>query len=142
MSSFASFEELEVWKSAREVVREVYTVTMHSKFSSDFALRDQLRRASISIVSNIAEGFERSGNVEFIRFLYIAKGSAGEARAQLYLALDLNYVDSASFKKLSGKLVSVSRQLSAFIGYLEGSPLTVKTVRSVRTSGAARVLKS
>ena len=137
MSVFASFEELEVWRVARKAVREVYTLTKSPAFAADFGLRDQLRRASVSIVSNIAEGFERSGNAEFIRFLYIAKGSAGEARAQLYLALDLGYIDSAAFRVSNEQFISISRQLSAFIKYLERSPLTVKRVRNSRTRSSA-----
>jgi four helix bundle protein len=126
MATARSFEELDVWKSARHLVKEIYTVTQAGAFAKDFGLRDQLRRAAVSIVSNIAEGFERTGNPEFIRFLGLAKGSAGEVRAQLYIALDLDYVSEGQFQNLSRQVSSISRQISALITYLEGfrtSPL-------------------
>lgn len=82
------FEDLEVWKEARRLTNRIYRMTQDAKFSKDFGLRDQIQRAVVSIMSNIAEGFERGGNQEFIQFLYIAKGSCGEVRSQLYVALD------------------------------------------------------
>ncbi len=87
MSSFKSFEEIESWQKARELTRKVYAVSNQGAFTKDFGLRDQIRRASVSIMSNIAEGFERDGNREFLQFLAVAKGSSGEVRAQLYVAL-------------------------------------------------------
>jgi len=82
------FEDLESWKKARTLTNEVYKATTAGNFVRDFALKDQIRRASISILSNIAEGFERGGDKEFLQFLAVAKGSCGEVRAQLYIALD------------------------------------------------------
>ena len=87
-----TFEDLEIWKDARALTREIYQLTRDSKFSNDFALRDQIRRAAVSIMSNIAEGFERGGNQEFIQFLYVAKASCGEVRSQLYVTLDQSYI--------------------------------------------------
>src|ERR1043166_8669134 len=87
-----NFEDLEIWKSARDLTKEIYRLTSEQRFSKDFRFRDQIRGASISIMSNVAEGFERGGNQEFIQFLYIAKGSCGEVRSQLYIALDQSYV--------------------------------------------------
>ncbi|TAK06448.1 four helix bundle protein, partial [bacterium] len=87
-----SFEDLEVWKETRRLSKEIYAATQDAKFSKDFGLRDQIRRAAVSVMSNIAEGFERGGNQEFIQFLYIAKGSCGEVRSQLYVALDQGYI--------------------------------------------------
>ena len=83
-----NFEDLEIWKDARALTRAIYQLTSDSKFSKDLGLRDQIRRASVSIMSNIAEGFERGGNQEFIQFLYVAKASCGEVRSQLYVAMD------------------------------------------------------
>ena len=80
------FEDLEVWQEARQLTRQVYRLTNNSKFSKDFGLSNQIQRAAVSIMSNVAEGFERGGNQEFIQFLYIAKGSCGEVRSQLYVA--------------------------------------------------------
>jgi four helix bundle protein len=98
MATVKTFEGLEVWQHARKLVKEIYGVSNRGPFSKDFGLRDQLRRASISILSNIAEGFERSGNKEFAHFLFMAKGSAGELRAQLYVALDLAYISANDFQ--------------------------------------------
>jgi four helix bundle protein len=122
MPGVNSFEELEVWKKARGLVREIYKATGSGLFSKDFGLKEQLRRAAVSIVSNIAEGFERSGNREFVHFLYIAKGSAGEVRAQLYLGLDLMYLSEEAFQDLNATVTALSRQLGAFIKYLESAP--------------------
>jgi four helix bundle protein len=132
MATVSSFEELDVWKNARSLGKEIYIATAKNGFQKDFGLRDQLRRATVSIVSNIAEGFERSGNPEFVRFLYIAKGSAGEVRAQLYLALDLGYVDAARFQVLNESVVKVSRQLSALIKYLERTEAVQRIGRARR----------
>ena len=109
---------MEVWKFAREYIAKIYEVTNCEKFNKDFALKDRLRKAGISIVSNISEGFERQGNAEFIRFLYIAKASAGETRAQLYIALDLDYLEEEDFKQLIAKSEVISKSISGFIKYL------------------------
>jgi four helix bundle protein len=90
VGTIKQFEDLEAWKKARELGNAIYKVTSDGSFSRDFVLRDQIRRAVVSISSNIAEGFERSGDGEFNRFLAIAKGSCGELRSQLYLAFDQN----------------------------------------------------
>ena len=92
MASFRTFEEIEAWKKSRELVRAIYQATSLGAFSTDYGLRDQIRRASVSIMSNIAEGFEREGTKEFVQFLSIAKASAGEVRSQLYVALDQGYI--------------------------------------------------
>lgn len=134
MATVTSFEGLAVWKNARSLAKEVYVSTQESGFKTDFALRDQLRRAAVSIVSNIAEGFERSGNPEFIRFLYMAKGSAGEVRAQLYLALDLGYLPAARFQVLTDRALSISKQLSALIKYLERTEVGKRSERIKNTA--------
>jgi len=110
-----NFEDLEIWKDARLLTREIYNLSMAPRFfSKDFALRDQMRRAAVSIMSNIAEGFERGGNQEFVQFLYIAKGSCGEVRSQLYVALDQEYVD----RKATDDLLVVLKRLSVMIKHL------------------------
>ncbi len=116
-----SFEELPVWQKARELVQYIYSLTKEDPFRRDFSLVDQIRRAVISIMSNVAEGFERGSNTEFIQFLYIAKGSAGETRAQLYAAFDQGYVTEEQFKKGCALCRNVSGQLSGLIDYLKGS---------------------
>jgi four helix bundle protein len=116
------FEDIESWKKARKLTKEIYEATATGKFFRDFGLKDQIRRASVSILSNIAEGFERGGDKEFSQFLGIAKGSCGEVRAQLYVALDQGYLSQESFDTLSTHAVEVSELLSGFIRYLKGSP--------------------
>ena len=98
MAVFKTFEEINAWQNARELVKDVYAMTGSGDFSKDYGLKDQIQRASISICSNIAEGFERRGNKEFINFLWIAKGSAAEVCSQLYNARDLGYITDKGFK--------------------------------------------
>jgi four helix bundle protein len=112
------FEELRSWQQGRELARQVYDLTHRSAFSKDFALRDQIRRAVISITSNIAEGFERDGRQEFIQFLSIAKGSCGEVRSQLYLAEDQGYLDRQEANQLRGLAFSISRLIAGLMTYL------------------------
>lgn len=116
-----SFEELPIWQKARELVRYIYTLTKKDPFCRDFSLVDQIRRASTSVMYNTSEGFERGSNTEFIQFLYIAKGSAGETRAQLYVALDQGYITRDEFEKGFLLCKDVSGQLSGLIEYLKGS---------------------
>ena len=115
------FEDLEVWKEARRLTQQVYQATEDTRFSKDFGLRDQIRRASVSVMSNIAEGFERGGNQEFMQFLYIAKGSCGEVRSQLYMALDQGYVSKEHFVQMFNSFKKLSGMISNLIDYLKGS---------------------
>jgi four helix bundle protein len=103
------FEDLVVWQKARVLTNEIYKITKKSEFSKDLGLKDQIQRASVSIMSNIAEGFERGSKEEFIQFLYIARGSCGEVRTQLYVAKDQNYITEEEFQKLQKLAVEVSR---------------------------------
>ena len=112
------FEDLEVWQKARILVKEIYTLTMNDKFRKDFGLKEQIQRSAVSILSNITEGFERQNNKEFIKFLIYAKGSAGEVRAQLYLAFDLEYITEKEFECANRKVLEISQQLTNFIKYL------------------------
>jgi len=121
--SIKRFEDIESWRKGRECTRLVYEMSSRDKFARDFALRDQIRRASISVMSNIAEGFERSGDREFINFLSIAKGSCGEARAQLYVALDQYYITEQEFSTAYELFVETSRLISGFMKYLQQSEL-------------------
>ncbi len=115
-----SFEEMPVWNKSRELVKFVYGITKSKEFSKDFSLTDQIRRAAVSAMSNVAEGFERGSNTEFIQFLYIAKGSCGEVRTQLYAALDQAYISSEEFQSGKELCVDISGQLSGLIQYLKG----------------------
>lgn len=115
------FEELEIWKEARLLTNAIYKITLDSAFSKDFGLRDQIRRAAVSIMSNIAEGFERGGNPELIQFLYIAKGSCGEVRSQLYVAKDQGYIVDEKFNELFKSFKRLSVMISNMIAYLKSS---------------------
>ena len=121
MAAIERFEDIEGWKLARRVTKRVYDLSSTGEFSRDFALVNQIRRASISIMSNIAEGFERDGNKEFIQFLSIAKGSCGEVRSQLYIAADQEYVDARTFDDVLNLLVETSRTISGLMKYLKQS---------------------
>ena len=122
MAKFNSFEEIISWQKARVLNFEIYSITnKNESFKRDFGLRDQIRRATISISSNIAEGFERQTTKEFIRFLYIAKASAGEVRSQLYLAYDLEYIEKEAFEKLKFKVNEVSKLISGLLTYLHST---------------------
>jgi four helix bundle protein len=123
MAKIERFEDLISWQKARELNRLVYKISANGTFAKDFGLRDQIRRASISIMSNIAEGFERGGDKEFAQFLSNAKGSCGEVRCQLYAALDEKYLSEAEFKQLSERSMEVSRLISGFMTYLRRSEL-------------------
>lgn len=123
MATIEKFEDIEAWKLAREVTRSTYEISSTGAFARDFALCNQMRRAAISVLSNIAEGFERSGNKEFLNFLAIAKASCGEVRAQLYVALDQKYIDEKKFGELSEKLSETSRVIAGFMRYLQQTEL-------------------
>lgn len=122
MAKLNSFEEIIAWQKSRELNKSIYALTNSNKnFNKDYGLRDQIRRASISISSNIAEGFERETTKEFIRFLFIAKASAGECRSQIYLAFDLEYITFEQFNELKNKISEVSKLISGFIKYLNST---------------------
>src|SRR5438445_6940835 len=121
MATFKTFEDIDAWQRSRELTNLIYKVTAEGAFSKDYGLKDQIRRASVSIMSNIAEGFERSGTGEFAHFLSTAKGSAGEVRSQLYVALDQEYVTRNAFETLSNHAVEVSRMISGLMKYLRAS---------------------
>jgi four helix bundle protein len=107
------FEDVIAWQKARSLTCEVYRVSNQGAFARDFALRDQVRRACISVMSNIAEGFERYSGAEFKHFLAVARGSAAEVRSQLYLACDLGYVDQETFDRFRRDCSEISRLLGA-----------------------------
>ena len=126
-----SFEDMQVWQDAREFVKSVYNLTSEYKFKRDYGLRDQIRRAVVSIMNNISEGFERDNNKEFIKFLGYAKGSAGEVRSMLYVALDQKYISEDSFEKNYNEVVSIIKQISNFKKYLRNY-LIKGTINKVR----------
>ncbi len=119
MATAKQFEDLGVWQDARVLVKGIYQASKQRTFYRDFGLRDQIRRAATSTMSNIAEGFERGTRKEFIQFLNISKGSTGEIRSQLYVALDQEYITEKACDELREKALSLSRRLATLIRYLE-----------------------
>ena len=122
MGAVKVFEDLEVWKEARVLVRQVYKATLNQTFKKDRSLVDQIRRASVSIMANIAEGFDRSSRADFIRYLEYSLGSASEVRNHLYVAIDLKYLTEEEFANLLDAAVRLSKRLSTFIKYLRNHP--------------------
>jgi four helix bundle protein len=119
MATYESFEDLEVWQLAMDLCTEVYLITNFEAFSKDFGLKDQIRRCSVSVPSNIAEGFERDSKNQFIYFLTIAKGSCGELKTQLMIAKNMNYIDEKTYMQLAEKSTLTGKQLGGFIKYLK-----------------------
>ena len=121
MATFKTFEEIDCWKRARELTRAIYSVSSKSPFSRDFGLKDQIRKASVSVMSNIAEGFDRNGTAEFVQFLATAKASAAEVRCQLYVAIDQGYIREAEFLELSQLASETGKMVGGLMKYLRGS---------------------
>ena len=132
MTTSKRFEDLEVWQRAKDLTNLIYKYSTDGSFSRDFGLRDQMRRASVSIMANIAEGFESQTQAMFIKYLGHAKGSAGELRAQLYLAKDQGYISEESFSEMFSLSEICSKQLARFVQYLENQP----NARRMREDGA------
>ena len=122
MGTISRFEEIEAWQYARELTKRIYQLSALGEFSRDFGLRDQIRRAAVSIMSNIAEGFESQTQSLFIKYLGIAKASAGEVRSQLYIASDLGYLSPEDLRNTINLTEKVSRLIFGFIKYLQSLP--------------------
>lgn len=123
MATFKCFEDIEAWQKGRELTNEIYALSNTGKFNRDIGLREQLRKACVSITSNIAEGFERGGTKEFIQFLSISKGSSGEVKSQLYVALDQGYLNQDSFNRLFIKATEVGKLAGGLMNYLRRSEI-------------------
>lgn len=121
MSTLKCFEDIEVWQLAREFNKSIHHLIQNSGILNNFKLRDQMYGSGGSIMDNIAEGFERDNNREFVLFLSYAKGSAGEIRSQLYRSLDFNYIDEGAFETHCAKAKRISRKLRKLIDYLKKS---------------------
>jgi four helix bundle protein len=121
MATLNRFEDLKIWQDARRFNKNLFSVLLLVDDVKFGFLKNHLFKTSGSIMDNIAEGFEREGNKEFIQFLYYSKGSAGEIRSQLYRAFDLNQISEENFNDLSKQLLNISSQLSLFIKYLKNS---------------------
>ena len=122
MAKVESFEDLEVWKLARVLAGKIHSFSSQGDFCKDYGFKDQIQRAAVSIVSNVAEGFERQSNNQFLHFLDIAVGSAGEVRAQLYLALDFGYIDRQQFLDATSDAKKIGRMLTKLMQYLRTVP--------------------
>jgi len=123
MAKITRFEDVEAWRLGRELTKKVYEASSRGSFSRDFGLRDQIRRAAVSVMSNIAEGFECGGDKEFRQFLSLAKGSAGELRSQLYVAVDVGLLSQDQFAELYSLANDTARMVAGFMRYLGGSEL-------------------
>ena len=123
MATFKTFEDIEAWQKSRILADKIYRLSREGDVSRDFKLRDQVNGAAGSIMDNIAEGFEREGTREFVQFLSIAKGSAGEVRSQLYRVLDHGYISQESFNELQEEVITISKQISGLMNYLKRSEL-------------------
>lgn len=123
MTTIKRFEDLEVWKSSRELCRKIKKISDTTTLNKDYALKDQILRSSGSCMDNIAEGFERDGNKEFINFLYISKGSIGETRSQVHRSFDFGHIDQKTYDDLLNDCLNLSSQISHFINYLHNSEI-------------------
>jgi len=119
MTAFKSFEEIISWQKARVLCKEIYILSSNDKFAKDFGLRDQIRRSAVSIMANIAEGYERKSDGDFKRLLNISKGSLAEVKSHLYIALDLEYISDDKFKKLASDIDEINKTLYGLINYLK-----------------------
>ena len=131
MPTITRFEDIEAWKTARELTRMIYSLTDQGPFAKGFGLRNQIQRAAVSVMSNIAEGFESRTQAQFLEYLGRSKASAGEVRCQLYIALDLKYLAQEQFKQAFDLADKSSRQIARFMIYLETHPQS----RRVRDEG-------
>ena len=121
MATVSSFEDLEIWQLARQQAVVIFQLFSQEPLSKDWGLKDQINKSSGSVMDNIAEGFERSGNKEFNNFLLIAKGSNGEVRSQLCRVFDRNYISTEKFDELKSNCITLSKKITSFIKYLKDS---------------------
>ena len=119
MATIEKFEDLEVWRKARELCKKIFLLTQKEKFPKDFSLKDQIKRSSGSGMDNIAEGFERGGKKEFIQFLFIAKSSLAETKSQLYRALDYGYITNNEFDETYKECNDIAKMIMGLIKYLK-----------------------
>lgn len=126
MATIQKFEDIQAWQKARELNTEIYIITKNVRFTKDFSLCDQIRRASVSILANIAEGFGRKSKKEFANFLSMAHGSAAEVQCHLYVALDLHFIKQEDFNSLYKQIEEVSKMIKGLINYLNNLKLSTR----------------
>lgn len=127
MTTWSKFEDIDVWQKAREVAKDNYLLTSKEIFKNDYSLRNQMRKTAGSIMDNIAEGFDRGGNQEFIQFLSISRGSAGELKSQIYRAFDYKFITEKKFSDYIENVEVISKMISGLINYLNK-----KTYRGIK----------
>ena len=132
MATITKFEDIQAWQKGRALKQEIYRQTKRGDFAKDFALREQIRRAVISVTANIAEGFERGGNREFLQFLSTSKGSTGEVQDHLYTALDENYITQKEIDVLYAQAAEVAKLTGSFMNYLRQSEIRGQKFRDAR----------
>lgn len=118
MGKIKQFEDLDIWKEATNIAIEIYLISETGKLKTDFGMKDQIRRAAMSISDNIAEGFEYESNMQFIRFLRYSKGSSGELRNKLYVLKKVDFIEEEFYVSMHKRLIDLSKQISGFIKYL------------------------
>lgn len=132
----SNFESIEAWKKARILTRDIYAVSSQGKFARDYSLRDQIRRASVSIMANISEGFDSQSDTEFVRYLIFSRRSASEVQSHLYVALDQEYISKDKFDQLYGEITAIKNLIYGFIRYLKKSRTSDVGHRTNKTKGA------
>lgn len=124
------FEDLEIWKLSLKIVESIYRLVSKETFKKDFGIQNQITRAAVSINSNIAEGFEKNNNNEFVRFLKISKGSIGEVKSQLLICKKINYINEIEYRNIEKDIESLRNQLARFINYLEKNKKIYKLIKN------------
>jgi four helix bundle protein len=124
MTAIGRFEDIKAWQKARDLAKQIYETTCQGDFAKDYSLKDQIRRASVSIMSNIAEGYARQTDKEFIQFLHIALGSVAEVQSQLYVAQDLDYISTGQFKEIHELSGETAKLINGFVKYLRQSTVS------------------
>ena len=132
MATITKFEDLEIWQEARELAKEVYIISKETDLKTDFRFKEQIKASSGSVMDNIAEGFERDGNIEFRQFLSIAKGSAGESRSQIYRLYDYEYISVEKLDDLKTKYENLSGKIKNFITYLNKKTLKATSFNNLK----------
>lgn len=123
MTTIRRFEDLDIWKHSRDLCKKIKKVCDTTSLNKDYSLKDQILSSSGSCMDNIAEGFERDGNKEFINFLYISKGSIGETRSQVHRSFDFEHIDQKTYDELINDCINLSSQIANFINYLHNSEI-------------------